>query len=149
MSRRGRFRASLAIVLASGVAVSSAGCCSSMAGPTAPAASYSATLAPGEFRFYDAAIPSSTTQIDLDFMLDSATVSLRLRQIDPSCVPSASDECQSLYDATIPPRPAGVLRFGNTLQPRGTQTRIMLQNVSSSDSATYTITITPRRAGCT
>lgn len=149
MSRRGRFRASLTIVLASGVAVSSAGCCSSMAGPTAPAASYSAMLAPGEFRFYDAAIPSSTTQIDLDFTLDSAAAALRLRQIDPACLPSASDGCESFYDATIPPRQAGVLRFGNTLQPNGTQTRIVLQNVSSSETVTYTITITPRRAGCT
>ena len=149
MSRSDRFRASLTIVLASGVLVSSAGCCSSVAGPTAPAASYSATLAPGELRFYDAAIPSSTTQVNLDFTLDSAASPVRLRQIDPSCVPSENDGCQAFYDATIPPRPSGVLRFGNTLRPNGTQTRIVLQNLSSSEILTYTITITPHRAGCT
>jgi len=149
MSRSDRFRASLTIVVVAGVVVSSAGCCSSIAGPTAPAASYSATLAPGEFRFYDAAIPSSTTQINLDFTLDSATIPLRLRQVDPSCLPSESDGCRSFYDATLPPRPPGVLRFGNALQPNGTQTRIVLQNMSPTESVAYTITIAPHRAGCT
>jgi len=138
MSRSDRFRASLTIVLAGGVAVFSVGCCSSMAGPTAPAESYSATLAPGEVRFYDAAIPSSTTQINLDFTLDSATVPLRLRQVDPSCVPSEGDVCQSFYEATTPPRPPAIFRFGNTLQPNGTQTRIVLQNMSPTESVTYT-----------
>jgi hypothetical protein len=113
------------------------------------AASYSGTLAPGEFRFYDADIPSSTTQINLDFSLDSATIPLRLRQIDPSCLPAADDACQSFYDATLAPRPVGVLRFGNALQPHGTRTRIVLQNTSSTETATYTVTITPLRAGCT
>lgn len=149
MPRSDRFRASLTIMIAAAVAVPCVGCCSSIAGPTAPAASYSASLAPGEIRFYDAAIPSSTTQINLDFTLDSATVPLRLRQVDPSCVPSDSDVCQSFYDATTPPRPPGVLRFGNTLQPNGTQTRIVLQNMSPTESVTYTLTITPHRAGCT
>lgn len=149
MSRSDRVRVSLTIVLASGAIVAGAGCCSSMAGPTAPAPSYSATLAPGEFRSYDAEIPSSTTQINLEFILDSSTIPLRLRQIDPSCVPSANDACQSFYDATMPPRPSNVLRFGNTLQPNGPRTRIVLQNTSTTDSVTYTVTIAPHRAGCT
>lgn len=149
MSRSDRVRVSLTIVLASGATVAGAGCCSSMAGPTAPAASYSATLGPGEFRFYDAEIPSSTTQINLEFILDSSTIPLRLRQIDPSCVPPANDACQSFYDATMPPRPANVLRFGNVLQPNGPRTRIVLQNTSTADSVTYTVTIAPHRAGCT
>jgi hypothetical protein len=147
MSRSDRFRASLTIVLASGLTVT--GCCSSMAGPTASAASYSATLGPGELRFYDAEIPSSTTQINLDFTLDSATIPLRLRQIDPSCLPSESDACRTFYDATMPARPTGVLRFGNTLQPNGPRTRIVIQNGSASETVTYTVTITPHRAGCT
>lgn len=149
MSRSDRVRVSLTIVLASGATMAGAGCCSSMAGPTAPAASYSATLAPGEFRFYDAEIPSSTTQINLEFILDSSTIPLRLRQIDPSCAPSANDACQSFYDATMPPRPPNVLRFGNALQPNGPRTRIVLQNTSTTDSVTYTVTIAPHRAGCT
>jgi hypothetical protein len=41
----------LAIALAVGAAVASAGCCRSVSGPTAPAASYSGTLKPGEFQF--------------------------------------------------------------------------------------------------
>jgi hypothetical protein len=120
-----------------------------VSGPTGLAASYSATLAPGEIRFYDADIQPSTTQINLDFTLDSTTVPLRLRQIDPACLPATDDACQSFHDATMPPRPPGVLRFGNTLQPHGTRTRIVLQNTSSSETVTYSVTITPFRGGCT
>ena len=139
----------LTFVLASGAALAASACCSSVSGPTGLVTSYTATLAPGEFRFYDADIPSSTTQINLDFTLDSTTIALRLRQIDPSCLPAVDDACQSYHDATAPPRPAGVLRFGNTLQPHGTRTRIVVQNMSSGETATYTVTITPFRGGCT
>jgi hypothetical protein len=149
IERIDRFRMALPIEIVSGVALTCACCCSSVAGPTAPAASYSATLAPGELRFYDAEIPSSTTQINLDFILDSATIPLRLQQIDPSCLPAADDSCQSFHDASMPPRPAGMLRFGNTLQPHGPRTRIVLQNMSSTETVTYNVIITPHRAGCT
>jgi hypothetical protein len=74
---------------------------------------------------------------------------LRLRQIDPSCLPLPEDVCQSFYDATMEPRPTGVLRFGNTLQPHGTRSRIVLQNTSSGETASYGITITPFTGGCT
>jgi len=149
MSASHQPRTVLTIVLATGAALASSDCCSSVAGPTGLVVSYSATLAPGEFRFYDADIPSSTTQINLDFTLDSAAIPLRLRQIDPSCLPTANDTCQSFYDATTPPRPTGVLRFGNTLQPHGPRTRIVLQNTSSTETITYSVTITPFRGGCT
>lgn len=144
------FRHQLLVVpLVIGSVLATVGCCSSPAGPTGPVSSYSAALAPGELRFYDADTPSSTTQVNLDFTLDSTTVPLRLRQIEPSCVPSSDDSCQSFYDAVTPPRPAGVLRFGNTLQPHGARTRIVLQNMSMSETLTYSVTITPHRAGCT
>lgn len=139
----------LAIALAVGFGLPSAGCCKSVAGPTAPAASYSGTLGPGEFQFYDADVPASTTQINLDITLNSTTIPLRLRQIDPSCLPTTEDNCQNFYDSTTPPRPAGGLRFGNTLQPHGSRTRVVLQNQSLTDTLTYSITITPHRAGCT
>ena len=139
----------LAIGLAVSAGIASAGCCPSKSGPTAPAASYSGTLKPGEFQFYDADVPASTTQINLDIMLNSETIPLRIRQIDPSCLPTTEDNCQNFYDATTPPRPVGVLRFGNTLQPHGSRTRVVLQNQSLTDSLTYSITITPHRGGCT
>lgn len=142
-------RRCLAIALGVGVGMASAGCCPTVSGPTAPAASYSGRLAPGEFQFYDADIPSDTTQINLDFSLDSTTIPLRLRQIDPSCLPAAEDTCLSFYDSTLPPRTAGVLRFGNSLQPHGTRTRIVLQNMSPTETVAYSVTITPHRAGCT
>jgi hypothetical protein len=138
-----------AMALIAGVTVASFGCCPSVAGPTAPAASYSDSLRPGEFRFYDAETPASTTQINLDITLNSTSVPLRIRQIDPSCVPTTDDNCQNMYDATTPPRAAGVLRFGNTLQPHGARTRVVLQNQSLTETMTYSITIEPHRAGCT
>jgi hypothetical protein len=137
------------VALAAAVTVASFGCCPSVAGPTAPAASYSDSLAPGEFRFYDADTPASTTQINLDITLNSTTIPLRLRQIDPSCLPTTEDNCQNFYDATTPPRPPGVLRFGNALQPHGSRTRVVLQNQSLTETMTYSITIEPHRAGCT
>ena len=138
-----------AIALAAGVSLAAVGCCPSVSGPSAPAASYSGRLAPGEFQFYDADTPSSTTQINLDFSLDSTTIPLRLRQIDPSCMPAAEDACVNFYDSTMSTRPAGVLRFGNALQPHGSRTRIVLQNMSPSETVAYSVTIAPHRAGCT
>jgi hypothetical protein len=123
-------------------------CCPATSGPTAAAVGYSATLAPGALEFYDVDIPASTTQINLDFTLDSVINPLRLRQIEVSCLPAPDDSCQSFYDATMPPRPSGVFRFGNALQPHGPRTRIVLQNLSN-ENVTYTVTITPHRAGCT
>jgi hypothetical protein len=139
----------LALALAVGAGIAVAGCCRSVSGPTAPAASYSGTLKAGEFHFHDADIPASTTQINLDITVDPTIVPLRLRQIDPSCLPTTEDNCQSFYDATTPPRPAGVLRFGNSLQPHGPRTRIVLQTQSLTETLTYSLTITPHRAGCT
>ena len=135
--------------LATGLVLLSAGCCPTTAGPTAPAASYSGTLAPGEFQFYDADTPSTTTQINLDFTLNSTAIPLRIRRIDPACLPAEGDSCQNFYDATTPPRPEGVLRFGNGLQVHGSRTRIVLQNMSATETLTYSVTIAPRRAGCT
>lgn len=123
--------------------------CPNISGPTGPAARYSATLAPGELRYYDVDIPKGTTQIDLQFQLDSLTVPLRVRQIDPSCMPAEDDNCQSYYDAQTPPRPPGVYNFGNTIPPRGSRMRIVLQNQSSNETVTYSVTITPHQAGCT
>ena len=149
MRRGDCFRRCLTIVLAVGTGMASAGCCPSKSGPTGPAASYSGTLTPGEFHFYDADVPASTTQIDLDITLDSTTIPLRLRQIDPSCLPTTEDNCPNFYDSTTPPRPTGVLRFGNTFQPHGSRTRVVLQNQSLTETLRYSITITPHRAGCT
>ncbi len=142
-------RCFVAIGLAVSVAPIAACHCPTVSGPTGPAASYSATLAPGEVRYYDVDIPKDTTQINLQFQLDSLTVPLRLRQVDPSCLPMPEDTCQSFYDAQMPPRPAGVYSFGNTIPPRGSRTRIVLQNMSSNETVTYSVTITPHQAGCT
>jgi hypothetical protein len=89
---RGFNEGCLAIALAVGAGIPSAGCCRSVSGPTAAAASYSGTLKPGEFQFYDAVVPASTTQINLDITLNSETIPLRLRQIDPACLPTTGGQ---------------------------------------------------------
>jgi hypothetical protein len=132
-----------------GGALAAAGCCPTVSGPTGPALRYTATLAPGDLRYYDVDTPSGTTQINLQFLLDSLTAPIWLRQIDPSCTPSREDTCQAFHDAQTPPRPAGVSSFGDTLTPRGSRTRIVVQNMSSDETVTYTVTITPHQAGCT
>ena len=142
-------RCFVAIGLAAAGALTAACRCPTVSGPTGPAARYSATLAPGDVRYYDVDTPKDTTQINLQFQLDSLTVPLRVRQIDPSCMPAQEDDCQSFYDAQMPPRPAGVYSFGNAVPPRGTRTRIVLQNLSSNETVTYAVTITPHQAGCT
>jgi hypothetical protein len=137
------------LALAAGAAFACAGCCPTTSGPTGPAVRYSATLAPGELRYYDVDVPKGTTQINLQFLLDSPTVPLRLRELDPSCLPAPDDTCESLYDSRISPRPAGVYGFGDTLPPRGTRSRIVVQNMSADETVTYSVTITPHQAGCT
>ena len=138
-----------AIALAAGAALACAGCCPTTSGPTGPAVRYSATLAPGELRYYDVDVPKGTTQINLQFLLDSLTVPLRLRELDPSCLPASDDTCENLYDSRISPRPAGVNSFGATVPPRGTRIRIVVQNLSADETVNYSVTITPHQAGCT
>ena len=142
--------AGLGIAVAVGAALSAAACgCPTTAGPTAPIVSVSATLAPGEFRYLDTETPSDTTQINLQFTVSSVTAPLRIRQIDPSCVPTAGDSCQSLREQNLTPRPAGVNSFGSTLGVVGARTRVVVQNMSADETITITMSIEPRRAGCT
>jgi hypothetical protein len=107
------------------------------------------TLTPGEVRFFDANTPDSTTQINLTFRIESVEAPLRLRQIDPGCLPGPGDACQNFYDTTLTARPAGVVQFGNGLQPHGLRTRVVLENPSPDKSMDVGLTIEPRRAGCT
>ena len=130
--------------------LSAAACgCPVTGGPTAPIVSLTATLAPGEFRYLDAETPSSTTQIDLQFNVDSVTAPLRLRQVDPACTPFAADSCAALTDRTLTERPAGVTSFGSNLQVTGARTRVVLQNTSAHETITVRLSIQPRQAGCT
>ena len=130
-------------------ALAAAACCPSKAGPTAPAATYTITLGPGQLQFFDADTPSSTTQINLTFRIDLTDAPVQLRQIDPGCQPAPEDTCRTYYDATMPPRSAGVVQFGNSLQPHGQRTRIVLRNPSQERAITISLTIAPHRAGCT
>ena len=149
MRSRHRVTGGVAVLLTSGLGLLAAGCCPSVAGPTSPAASYSMTLAPGEVRFFDADTPDSTTQINLTFRIELLDAPLRLRQIDPGCLPGPDDACQNFYDSTLAPRPSGVVQFGNGLQPHGSRTRVVVENPSPDRAVAVGLTIEPRRAGCT
>ena len=149
MRSRHRFTCAVAVLLTCGLGMSAAGCCPSVAGPTSPAASYSMTLTPGEVRFFDADTPASTTQINLSFRIESVEAPVRLRQIDPGCLPGPGDTCQNFSDSTLPARSAGVVQFGTTLQPHGTRTRVVLENPATDRAVAVGLTIEPRRAGCT
>jgi hypothetical protein len=140
----------IAIVgLAGAAALLAAGCCPTASGPTAPAATFTTSLGPGEFRFLDADTPSSTTQINLTFRVDPVDAPIHVRQIDPDCLPSAQDTCQSFSESTMPARPAGVQQFGNALQPHGVRTRIVVRNPSDERTITVSVTVQPHQAGCT
>jgi hypothetical protein len=149
MRDRHRFAWAVTGPLGWGLGLSAAACCPSVAGPTAPAASYSVTLAAGEVRFFDADTPASTTQINLSFRIESTEALVRLRQVDPGCLPGPGDTCQSFSDSTLPARSAGVVQFGTTLQPHGSRTRVVLENPATDRAVAIGLTIEPRRAGCT
>jgi hypothetical protein len=135
--------------LACAAALLAAACCPTTAGPTAPSATFTTSLGPGEFRFIDADTPSSTTQIDLTFRIEQVDAPIHLRQIDPNCLPAAGDSCQTFYESTLTARPAGVQQFGNALQPHGARTRIVVRNPSDERTITISVTVQPHRAGCT
>ena len=99
--------------------------------------------------FLDADTPSDTSQIDVTFRLDSETVTLRVRQIDPGCAPGPDDACLTYRDSTLSPRPAGVAQFSMAMQPQGSRTRVVVQNLSADTSIAVTLTVAPRRAGWT
>ena len=130
-------------------ALTTGACCPTTAGPTTPASTYTVTLAPGQARFYDADTPATTTQINLTFRIEATDAPLQLRQIETGCEPSAADPCPSYYDTILTARPAGVVQFGNTLQPHGTRTRIVLRNPSETTAISLTMTVVAHRAGCT
>ena len=123
-------------------------CCSAGTGPTAPAVAHSVELAPGEVRFFDVDTPEETATIRLTFSIPSTEAPIRLRTIDPGCLPAPGDACQSYSDTTLTPRPAGVTHFGSGVTPGGNRTRLVVENPSTVDSVALSISIEPQRAGC-
>ena len=108
------------------------------------------TLAPGQIGYIDVDIPTSTTQVNLNFTVDVTNASLRLRQIDPACMPAPGDTCQNIFDSTMPPRPESVTRFSSSsgLSLQDARTRLVVENISDT-TLTVTLNVVPWRAGCT
>ena len=126
------------------------GCCPvPPGGPTATGVLHTVSLVAGERRFFDVDVPADTTQLNLDVILDRTDVTLRLRQVEPSCTPAPNDTCATLHSVDVGPRPPGVTRFGvaglRIYRPR---TRIVVET-TSIDEVSANMTVTPWRAGCT
>jgi len=119
-------------------------------GPTSVGVTSSWTLAPGQSGYLDVDIPTSTTQINLNFTVEVTGAPLRLRQIDPACTPGTGDTCQNIFESTVPPRPQGVTRFSNSSGPslQNARTRLAVENISDT-TVNVTLNVVPWRAGCT
>jgi hypothetical protein len=136
------------LVVATGVTTLGCGRCSTPTGPTAPAAAYSARLAPGEFRYYDTDTPTNTAQVKLQLSLDSVSAPLRIRIIESTCVPDNEQTCKILYEQNLDARPAGVYSFGSGVPVLAMRTRLLLQNASTEETVNITLGIAPQTAGC-
>lgn len=136
-------------LLAAALPVVLAGCCPvPPGGPTAIGVRQTMNLVLGAPHFFDVDVPAETTQLNVDLMLDRTDVTLRLRQIEPSCLPESNDACATIHTAEIGPRPAGVTRFSTGLRVHKPRTRIVVETTSTA-VVTVDMTVTPWRAGCT
>lgn len=125
------------------------GCCPvPPGGPTATGVTRLLSLAPGAIEYVDIDVPLETTQLNLEFAVETPDARLRVRQIETDCTPVAGAACPSRYDSTIAP-PAGVRRIGSSgIATPGARTRIVVENVAEA-TVNLTLTIVPWQAGCT
>jgi hypothetical protein len=136
-------------LIAAALPVVLAGCCPvPPGGPTATGVMQRMNLVDGAPHFFDVDVPAETTQLNVDLLLERTDVTLRVRQIEPSCMPELNDTCVTIHTAEIGPRPAGVTRFSTGLRVHKPRTRIVV-DTTSTVSVTVDMTVTPWRAGCT
>ena len=137
------------VIAAAVLPVVMAGCCPvPPGGPTATGVTQTMSLVAGARHFFDVDVPADTTQLNVDLRLERSDVTLRLRQIEPSCIPESNDTCVTIHTADLGPRPAGVTRFSAGLRVHKPRTRIVVETTSAV-VVTVDMTVTPWRAGCT
>jgi hypothetical protein len=145
-----RRRARLVAVL--GVSIGHVGCACSPSGPTGPAASYTGSVMAAGVAFHDFAPPSGTTQMDVEVQWTPAQVAVRFIHGDPNCDPVQTSGCRAFTDPIGPfPNTNGEIRsiITNQGQMAGPRMRLVLRNLDTEQTAAYTLTIRPVRAGCT
>jgi hypothetical protein len=130
-----------------------AGCCPVTAGPTGPTTSFSGDLRAGGVSFHDYPPPDGTTQMDVVVTWSDPAVALRLMHIDPDCDPQQRDDCRRFSDILGPApfgAPSSIRTIATNQGPTaGPRMRFAIVNESTERSITYTMSIEPRRAGCT
>jgi hypothetical protein len=130
-----------------------AGCCPVTPGPTGPTASFSGDLRAGGVSFHDYPPPDGTTQMDVVVTWSDQAIQLRLMLIDPDCDPQQRDDCRRFTDI-LGPAPTGASPTIRTIATNqgptaGPRMRFAIVNESAERSTAYTMSVAPRRAGCT
>jgi hypothetical protein len=128
-----------------------AGCCPTTAGPTGPTATFSGTAA-GVLVFHDFPNPSGTTQMDVVLTWSDRDVQLRLFWVDATCNPIEQQDCRRFSDPIgSPPNSTGTISViaANQGPAEGPRMRFVVQNITTDRPASYSLTVAPRRAGCT
>ena len=113
---------------------------------------YTGTIDAAGVVFHDFPPPPETTQMDVEVRWTPATVALRFVHGHPDCDPVQTTGCVAFTDPVGPfPNTNGEIRLIITNQGRmaGPRMRLVLRNLDATQSASYTLTIAPVRAGCT
>jgi hypothetical protein len=148
--RRVRLVAVLGASMAS-IGYAACGACSP-SGPTGPAASYTGSVMAAGVAFHDFAPPPGTTQMDVEVQWTPAQVAVRFIHGDPNCDPVQTSGCRAFTDPIGPfPNANGEIRsiITNQGEMAGPRMRLVLRNLDIEQTANYTLTIRPVRAGCT
>jgi hypothetical protein len=140
-------------LVAIALAALSAGCgCPTMSGPTGPTATFSDTVNRQGQKVHDYPPPRGTTQMEVVVQWSDPDVELRLMWIDADCDPLARDDCRRFSEPVGPfsTGPATTIRVtaANQGPAAGPRMRFVVLNLSDR-AAAYTMTISPRQAGCT
>jgi len=129
-----------------------AGCCPTTAGPTGPTATFSGTVAGGAQVFHDFPNPPGTTQMDVIVTWTDRDVQVRLFWIESSCNPIERQDCRRFSDPIgSPSSSAATISVIATNQgpAEGPRMRFVVENITTDRPASYSLTVAPRRAGCT
>ena len=125
------------------------GCCPSKSQQTGAPLVFTATIAPGAAAVHDFAPPPQTTQSDLTLTWSAGD--LRLSELIPTCLPGDEEHCLRLSDPieALASMPRVIRNIVTNQQPENRSRMKFLIENTSGETASYTLTIVPRSAGCT
>lgn len=125
------------------------GCCPSQSGPTGAPLVFTSTLAANAMAVHDFVPPPRTTQSNL--ILTWSSGDLRVSELVPTCPAGQEDQCTRLSDPIEAPAstPRTIRNIVTNQRPENRDRMKFLVENTSDESASYTLTIEPRSAGCT